>query len=176
MRFVVAGDLAPVIAATTQWLVRAYPGVGGSFSATLVKVQARQAVTVAAWLRYPTALDAAFLDMMGPGGAARLDGVVGGDEPESGEDTWRSWVDEVVVSWAACLLADPALAATAVEALADTDHAGDLERDFRRLTEPDRRDLEAAVLLRHPDLLAPIADLHRAELLACLNSDSADAA
>ncbi|WP_238412058.1 hypothetical protein [Saccharothrix deserti] len=166
-----------MIAATTQWLVRAYPAArGGSFSDTLVKVQARQAVTVAAWLRYPTALDAAFLEMAGPGGADGLDRLVGADVEPLDDQGWRSWVDEVVASWAACLLIDPELAASAVEALDVTDHGREFERDFRRLTRPDDRDREAAALLRHPDLPAPVADLHRGQLLERLGAGSLDAA
>ncbi|MET8181258.1 hypothetical protein [Streptomyces sp. NPDC005336] len=37
--------------------------------------------------------------------------------------------------------------------------------EFRRLTAPDEYDRRAAPLLRHPDLMAPVADLHRAPLL-----------
>jgi hypothetical protein len=40
----------------------------------------------------------------------------------------------------------------------------DLPAEFRRLTAPDARDLEAAALLRHPDLLESVADLHRDDL------------
>src|SRR6266581_3186696 len=68
----VSADLAWVIAATTQWLVRAYPAPGGALAGTLAEVQARQAVTVAAWLRYPTAMDAGLLGVVGPGGSGRL--------------------------------------------------------------------------------------------------------
>jgi hypothetical protein len=39
---------------------------------------------------------------------------------------------------------------------------------FRRLTHPDHIDSAAAALLRHPDLLAPLADRHRTELDAAL--------
>ncbi|MFI8278187.1 hypothetical protein ACIGBH_25610 [Streptomyces sp. NPDC085929] len=35
---------------------------------------------------------------------------------------------------------------------------------FRRLTEPGEYGRHAALLLRHPDLLAPVAELHRPEL------------
>jgi hypothetical protein len=39
--------------------------------------------------------------------------------------------------------------------------AGALPNEFRRLLDPDQRDRDAAVLLRHPDLLEPIAEMHR---------------
>jgi hypothetical protein len=167
-------NLAPVVAATTHWLVCAYPAPGGAFSKALAEAQARQAVTVAAWLRYPTTVDAALLRMVGPGGAGRLDWLVGADsrgtahdvdEEVDEEQAWRSWVDEVVASWAACLLADAELASRAVEAVRDCEYLRGLHYDFRRLTAPDERDRRATPLLRHPDLLAPVADLHRAELL-----------
>lgn len=60
-------DLSPLIAATTQRLTRAFPAADGAFAAVLSEAQARQAVTVAAWLRYPTAMDAALVMMAGPG-------------------------------------------------------------------------------------------------------------
>jgi hypothetical protein len=180
-------DLSPIIAATTLWLIRAYPAPGGSYAQTLVERQAREAVTVATWLRYPTSIDAALVLMLGPGGSDRLDWLVDldygartgggdgdyddgtgtGDEP--GEDwaaeAWRTWVDEAVVSWAACLLGEPELAVRAVAAVAGSAHLAGLNCCFRRLTEPDERDLRAGALLRHPDLLAPVADLHREQLL-----------
>jgi hypothetical protein len=172
--------LSPVIAASTHWLVRAYPSSGADRAAdTLAELQARQAVTVAAWLRYPTPVDAELVAMAGPGGSAVLDWRAGSEpDDELAEDEgWRTWVDEVVVSWAACLLADPHLAARAVDAVAAAvpvaddrprprpRRAGDLPSEFRRLTAPDPRDLEAAALLRHPDLLEPVAELHRDNLL-----------
>ncbi len=106
-------DLSPVIAATAQWLTRAYPASGGALAEALCEVQARQAVTVAARLRYPSPMDVALLGVAGPGGSARLDRITGTDgvtptDPDA--DAWRTWVDEVVASWAACLLTDPALA------------------------------------------------------------------
>ncbi|MGP4043676.1 hypothetical protein [Streptomyces sp. 2A115] len=169
-------DLSPLIAATAQWLTRAYPAGGGALDSALAEVQARQAVTVAAWLRYPTSMDAALVGMAGPGGSERLDWITGAD---SATDTtwtedvaryaWRTWVDEVVASWAACLLTEPALAAMAVTAVAAGDRMTGLPIDFRRLVSPDERDLRAAALLRHPDLLAPVADLHRTALLAHLH-------
>ena len=61
-----SADLAWVIAATAQWLVRAYPASGGALAGTLAEVQARQAVTVAAWLRYPTSLDTGLLGVSKP--------------------------------------------------------------------------------------------------------------
>jgi len=169
--------LAPVIAASTHWLVRAYPSSGADRAAdTLAELQAQQAVTVAAWLRYPTPVDAELVAMAGPGGSARLDWRAGSepDDELADDEGWRTWVDEVVVSWAACLLADPPLAARAVDAVAAAvpvaddrprpRRAGDLPSQFRRLTGPDSRDLEAAALLRHPDLLEPVAALHRDNL------------
>ncbi|HEU4348104.1 MAG TPA: hypothetical protein VFR35_09975, partial [Actinoplanes sp.] len=116
-----SAELSPVIAASTQWLARAYPpAVSDEVAYTLAELQARQAVTVAAWLRYPTGMDAALVAIAGPGGSAVLDWRAG-SEPEderAEEEGWRTWVDEVVVSWAACLLADPALARRAVDAVA----------------------------------------------------------
>jgi hypothetical protein len=171
--------LSPVIAASTHWLARAYPATSGDrLAVTLAELQARQAVTVAAWLRYPTPVDAELVAMAGPGGSAVLDWRAGSepdDESDEGEG-WRTWVDEVVVSWAACLLADRDLALRAVDAVVAVvppadgrprprpRQAGDLPSDFRRLTDPDERDGAAAVLLRHPDLLEPVAALHRADL------------
>lgn len=197
-----SADLSSVIAATTRWLVRSYPAAGGALSASLAEAQARQAVTVAAWLRYPTPLDAALVVMAGPGGALRLDRISGAAPPETpGADVtpehaggdgagtpagmpwipvprepgetgggWRTWVDEVLASWAACLLSSPALAEEAVAAALRGEHARGLPVDFRRLTAPDGLDREAAPLLRHPDLMAPVADLHRAGLLECLGA------
>ncbi|WP_306954948.1 hypothetical protein [Streptomyces sp. B4I13] len=158
-------DLSPLIAATAEWLTRAYPACGGAFACALCEAQARQAATVAAWLRYPTATDAALVGMAGPGGSARLDGISGADGADTADEAWRSWVDEIVASWSAALLADPALAAEAVAALAGGDHTRGTTPDFRRLLAPDERDRRAAALLRHPDLLAPVARLHSAELL-----------
>ncbi|MEV6963148.1 hypothetical protein AB0M97_29105 [Streptomyces sp. NPDC051207] len=159
-------ELSPVIAATAQWLTRAFPAPGGALAAALCEAQARQAVTVAAWLRYPTPMDAALVALAGPGGSARLDWVTGADAAEREPDghAWRTWVDEVLVSWAACLLGDPALAALAVTALADG-HGTAVEADFRRLLAPDDGDRRAAALLRHPDLLASVAELHQPQLL-----------
>ncbi|MFD8225924.1 hypothetical protein ACFV16_17315 [Streptomyces massasporeus] len=165
-------DLSPVIAATAQWLTRAFPASGGALASALCEVQARQAVTVAAWLRYPTEMDAALLGVAGPGGSGRLDWVTGADAP-LGDDTdahaWRTWVDEVVASWAACLLTDPELAARAVAALADGSHSTGTRAEFRRLVDPDAGDRNAAALLRHPDLVAPVAGLHQGRLLDRLN-------
>lgn len=165
-----SADLSAVIAATTRWLMRAYPASGGTLGVTLAQAQVRQAATVAAWLRYPTELDAELLALLGPGGSARLDWVAGGDPAGAAAagEAWLTWVDEAVASWAACLLADPALAAEAVAAVRDCPHRPGPACDFRRLTGPDTRDRQAAALLRHPDLLAPVADLHRGELLASL--------
>lgn len=172
-------DLSPVIAASTHWLARAYPPAAADSSAHVrAEQQARQAVTVAAWLRYPTAMDAALVAVAGPGGSALLDWRLGSepeDEMADGEG-WRTWVDEVVVSWAACLLADPTLAVRAVVSVATAvpvaddvprpraRRATDQPGEFRRLIDPDRRDREASVLLRHPDLLEPVSSMHRDDL------------
>jgi hypothetical protein len=160
-------DLAPLVAATARWLARAYCPGGGAVRVALCEVQAQQAVTVAAWLRYPTAADVDLVILTGPGGCARLDWVTGADTAVAGSVTppWRTWVDEVVASWAACLLSDPALAEDAVHALRTADHLDAGPLGFRRLVAPDSYDLAAAALLRHPDLLAPVAALHRAGLL-----------
>ncbi|MEU1127998.1 hypothetical protein ABZ371_31555 [Streptomyces sp. NPDC005899] len=163
-------ELSPLISASARWLTRAYPS-RGAFSSALAEVQACQAVTVAALLRYPSAMDAALVAMAGPGGSARLDRVTG--MSGAGEDhPWSSWVDEVVASWAACLLAAPVLAEAAVAALAAGEDTGGAVAGFRRLVAPDAHDLEAAALLRHPDLVQPIAALHRAGLLARLGLDA----
>ncbi|UTO68279.1 hypothetical protein [Streptomyces rapamycinicus] len=156
-----------------EWLVRAFPAAEGAMNAALAEAQARQAVTVAAWLRYPTAIDAALVAMAGPGGSARLDWLVGGDphEMDEADYAWRTWVDEVVASWAAGLLTSPALAETAVAALAGCEHTAASPVDFRRLTAPDEYDRRAAPQLRHPDLMAPVTDLHRLRLLARLHGD-----
>lgn len=170
-------SLSPLMAATTHWLTRAYPAGSGALQRGLAEAQARQAVTVAAWLRYPTDLDAELVALTGPGGSARLDWISGADAPSDEEQReghgWRSWVDEVVASWAACLLTTPSLAAAAVAALVGTEHADAVPVAFRRLTEPAAGDRDAAALLRHPDLLAPIAELHRPGLLDCLGADTA---
>ncbi|MDI6101148.1 hypothetical protein QLQ12_21265 [Actinoplanes sp. NEAU-A12] len=186
--------LSPVIAASTHWLARAYPGGDSNTVAhTLAELQARQAVTVAAWLRYPTEIDAALVAIAGPGGSAILDWKAGSepdDEFADGEG-WRTWVDEVVVSWAACLLADPLLARRGVDSViaampVQQDHrprpharrttGTGMPTEFRRLLQPDSRDREAAALLRHPDLLDPIASLHRDTLLYLLDAEPADLA
>jgi hypothetical protein len=172
----VQADLSPVIAATAHWLTCAYPPSGGALAAALCEVQARQAVTAAAWLRYPTAMDAALLGMTGPGGSARLDWVIGADSAagrDIEEQAWRTWVDEVVASWAACLLTDPELAELAVAEVAGGEHTAGTPAAFRRLLTPDATDRRAAALLRHPDLLAAVTALHRGELLARLGSDEA---
>ncbi len=183
-------ELSPVIAASTHWLSRAYPaGSPDTISHTLAELQARQAVTVAAWLRYPTEVDAALVAIAGPGGSAVLDWRVGSEpeNEEAEEEGWRTWVDEVVVSWAACLLADPALARRGVDAvIAAVPPIGDrplpyprklgsAPAEFRRLLDPDRRDSEASILLRHPDLLEPVAEMHRDTLLYLLDAEPAAA-
>jgi hypothetical protein len=180
-----SAELSPVIAASTHWLARAYPpAAADSATHSLVELQARQAVTVAAWLRYPTPMDASLVAIAGPGGSAVLDWRAGSEpDDEMAEDEgWRTWVDEVVVSWAACLLADPALARRAVAAVAAAvPERGDrpqpharragLTNGFHRLTAPDDDDRAAAVLLRHPDLLEPISAMHRADLRYLLGAE-----
>nr|WP_202511312.1 hypothetical protein [Streptomyces sp. SID5643] len=153
-------------------MTRAFPASGGALASALCEIQARQAVTVAARLRYPTAMDAALLDLAGPGGSGSLDWVTGTDAAvgdDTDEHAWRTWVDEVVASWAACLLTDPELAARAVAALTDGSHSTAAPAEFRRLVAPGDSDRNAAALLRHPDLLAPVADLHRNQLRDRLN-------
>ncbi|MFB6605176.1 hypothetical protein ACFCXR_20770 [Streptomyces noursei] len=167
-------DLTPVIAACTRWLLNAYPPPAGAFSRALAESQAHQAAVLAAALRYPTDLDVQLLDLLGPGGANRLDGLTS-IAPRPDDTAWRSWVDETVVSWAACLLADPALAAHAHQALAATEHHTDTGV-LRRLTDPGTHEVQAAVLLRHPDLLEPVAALHRSELVERLTVTGAEAA
>ncbi|QOV40423.1 hypothetical protein IM697_19655 [Streptomyces ferrugineus] len=160
-------DLSPLIAATTQWLTLSYPACGGALAAALSEVQARQAVTVAAWLRYPTPTDAALVQMAGPGGTAGLDWITGADpagHDDADDSAWRTWVDEVVASWAACLLSDGELARLAIARLANGGGTPGAPVEFRRLVSPDTRDREAAALLRHPDLVAPVAALHRPAL------------
>ena len=161
-------DLSPLIAATAHWLTAAFPPYGGALASARCEAQARQAVTVAAWLRYPTALDAGLVALVGPGGAARLDRITGADADDGtreADTAWRTWVDEIVASWAAALLADPDLAGRATEALTEGEHTKTAPVEFRRLLTPDEDDRRAAALLRHPDLLASVAELHRALLL-----------
>ncbi|MEU6577886.1 hypothetical protein [Streptomyces sp. NPDC046805] len=165
-------DLTPVIAASTRWLLAAYPAPGGALSRALAEAQARQAITLAATLRYPTSLDVQLLHLLAPSGSHRLDRLTG-CEPQPDDSAWRSWIDETVVSWAACLLADPTLATHAArQALAVSEHR--TAEGLRRLTAPGKRDTEAAPLLRHPDLLENIASLHRPQLREMLSLDSAE--
>ncbi|HEY3477533.1 MAG TPA: hypothetical protein VGL02_01425, partial [Streptomyces sp.] len=96
-------------------------------------------------------------------------------QPDDDEAPWRSWVDETVVSWAACFLADPAVSARAELALDGSGKRGETGA-LRRLAVPGPRDSEAAVLLRHPDRLERVTRLHRAALLRLLSADSAPAA
>ena len=149
--------LDDVITATTQWLATAFPATGGVHADTLVRQQARQAVTVAAWLRFPSETDAALLAILPPSGTWWLDSMATDAEAEP----WRTWVDETVACWAAALLVDRELAVRACEAIADCEHTGGLPTQFRRLTHPDQIDAAAAALLRHPDLLAALASRHR---------------
>lgn len=153
-------SLDQVIAATTEWLVSAFPATGGAHADALARQQARQAVTVAAWLRYPTQTDAALLELLPPSGSWWLDDLGGDVEAEP----WRTWVDDMVASWAAALLTDRELAIQACEAVATCEHTGGLPMQFRRLTHPDHIDSAAAALLRHPDLLEPLAARHVDEL------------
>jgi hypothetical protein len=151
-----------IVAASAQWLLTAFPPPADAFAAMSAQWQAREAVSVAARLRYPTDADDALLELCGPGGCERLDWLSGADPGAAPVEAapWRTWVDEVVVSWAAALLGSPALAASAAVAVGEP-----LDGP---LVTPSARDLAAAALLRHPDLLAPVADLHRAELLRAL--------
>ena len=164
-----SGELSPVIAASTHWLARAYPAASSdSIAHTLAELQARQAITVAAWLRYPTEMDAALVAIAGPGGSAVLDWRAGSEPDDEALETegWRTWVDEVVVSWAACLLSDPLLARRAVDAVlavvpSDGDdekrvspyprNPGGLPHEFRRLLDPDERELLADAFDRGAD-------------------------
>ncbi|CAM5522282.1 hypothetical protein ACFV27_14900 [Streptomyces antimycoticus] len=169
-------DLSSVIAATTQWLIRAYPAADGAMNAALAEAQARQAVTLATLLRYATPTDCPLAPLAGPDGSFRLDWLVDAEPYEiSGPDgVWRTWVDEVVASWAAALLTCSTLASQAVAALGDCEHGGGSPGEWRRLTAPDALDCRAAPLLRHPDLTALVVDLHRPQLverLRWLHSD-----
>jgi hypothetical protein len=161
-------SLEHLIAATTEWLVSAFPATGGAHADALARQQARQAVTVAAWLRYPTKVDAALLDLLAPSGSWWLDDI----PADVVAEPWRTWVDDVVASWAAALLTDRPLAVRACEAIAGSEHTGGLPMQFRRLTHPDHIDSAAAALLRHPDLLAPLADRHRVEIDAALAANN----
>ncbi|MGW0994298.1 hypothetical protein ACWD5V_13490 [Streptomyces sp. NPDC002523] len=162
----------PVIAASARWLLAAYPAPAGALNGALAEAQARQAAALAAALRYPTSLDVQLLHLLAPSGSHRLDWLTGCD-PHPDDFAWRTWVDETVVSWAACLLADPALTTHAHQALKETEHheeAGGLER----LINPGDRDSEAAALLRHPDLLENVASLHRHQLVELLSVGGAE--
>ncbi|MEU9044670.1 MULTISPECIES: hypothetical protein [unclassified Kitasatospora] len=164
-------DLTSVIAACSRWLLTAYPAPAGALSRALAEAQARQAATLAAALRYPTDMDVQLLHLLAPGGSARLDWLTGIDpHPDDADAAWRTWVDETVVSWAACLLADPALATRAHQALTKSRHHTAAD-GLQRLTHPGAHDTEAAALLRHPDLLEGVAALHRSQLLELLQTD-----
>jgi hypothetical protein len=153
-----------IVAASAQWLLTAFPPPADPFATMSAQWQAREAAWVAVRLRYPTEADDGLLELCGPGGCARLDRLSGADLSAVPIEAapWRTWVDEVVVSWAAVLLGDPAVAAAALVAAGEP-----LEGP---LVTPSASDLAAAALLRHPDLLAPVADLHRAELLSALTA------
>jgi hypothetical protein len=159
---VVTEHLNGIVAASAQWLLTAFPAPADPFASMSAQWQAREAASVAARLRYPTDADDALLELCGPGGCTRLDRLSGADLSAAPAEAapWRSWVDEVVVSWAAALLGDPVLAAAAAVAAGEP-------LDGPLLT-PSASDLAAAALLRHPDLLAVVADLHRTELLRAL--------
>ncbi|MET9855548.1 hypothetical protein ABZY57_21695 [Streptomyces sp. NPDC006450] len=162
-------DLTPVIAAGTRWLLTAFPPAPGALGRALAEAQAHQAVTLAAALRYPTPLDAQLLHLLGPGGSGRLDWMTGADHGDADADAgWRTWVDETIVSWAACFLAAPALAVDAHH-LVDRGEAGEVTR----LTRPGAHEHDAAPLMRHPDLLEPVAALHRELLLDLLDNENA---
>ncbi|MEV5846480.1 hypothetical protein AB0M32_31380 [Streptomyces sp. NPDC051985] len=165
-------DLTPVIAASTRWLLAAYPAPGGALSRALAEAQARQAVTLAATLRYPTVLDVQLLHLLAPSGSHRLDRLTG-CEPQPDDTAWRTWIDETVISWAACLLADPALADRAAHQAVTMDERHSVG-GLHRLASPGERDTEATPLLRHPDLLENIAGLHRPQLMELLGRESAD--
>jgi len=174
----VAVDFATVIAATAHWLVSAYPPAGGSLARVYAEAQARQAATVAAWLRYPTATDVALLELVGPSGSAVLDELnetagFGDISERPADQEWRSWVDEDVASWAACLLMDSRLTARAIAMLTTSEHFRHMPRSFRILAQPNPSELRAAMLLRHPDLIGPVARLHRDALLDRLHPSSA---
>ncbi|MFF3256229.1 hypothetical protein ACFYWP_35720 [Actinacidiphila glaucinigra] len=107
-----------------------------------------------------------------------LDWAVGVEASSSvpADHAWRSWVDEVAASWAACLLGSPALAEEVVSQVTGCEHAAGLAFEFPRLLTPDAYDRRAASLLRHPDLLEPVAALHRASLMDHLSSGRSAAA
>ncbi|MGW2648832.1 hypothetical protein ACWC2T_28900 [Streptomyces sp. NPDC001393] len=133
----------------------------------------RHAAELAAHLRYATGLDVHLLQLCGPGGADQLDARTGHGLHED-VSAWRTWV-ETVVSWAACLLSDRSLAFQAQQVLAATVHRTDTG-DLRRLVDPGTHDSEATVLLRHPDLVGPVAALHRSQLLELLHVEAAGTA
>ncbi|MFC9293829.1 hypothetical protein ACFTWH_08680 [Streptomyces sp. NPDC057011] len=166
-------DLTALTAACTRWLLAAYPPPSGALSRALAEAQARQATVLAASLCYPTSMDVELLHLLAPSGSHRLDWLTGSEpHPDDPDTAWRTWVDETVVSWAACLLAEPALATRARQAMAATEHHAETG-SLQRLTSPGARDSEAAALLRHPDLLEDIAGLHRSQLLQRLNVQGA---
>ncbi|MBT2414898.1 hypothetical protein J7I94_30905, partial [Streptomyces sp. ISL-12] len=72
--------------------------------------------------------------------------------------------------------ADPSVAGFADHRAVTAEPSMAVPAEYRRLLAPDAADRRAAALLRHPDLLAPVADLHRAQLLARLDAGSARAA
>lgn len=166
-------DLTALIAASARWLLAAYPPPSGALSRALAEAQARQAAALAAALCYPTGMDVQLLHLLAPSGSHRLDWLTGCEpHPEDTDTAWRTWVDETVVSWAACLLAEPALLTHAHQALAATEHHTETG-SLQRLTHPSALDTEAAALLRHPDLLEGIALLHRPRLLERLDVQGA---
>ncbi|CAM5235717.1 hypothetical protein SVIOM342S_03489 [Streptomyces violaceorubidus] len=162
----------PAIAATAQWLTRAYPASGGALADALCEAQARQAVTVVARLRYPTPMDVALLGVAGPGGSARADRVTGADGATSAYRTRTpggpGWTRSSPAGRPVCW-PTPALAWLAVAALAEGGPSAGTPAEFRRLLAPGDADRRAAALLRNPDLVAPVAALHHAGLMARLD-------
>ncbi|MEU6645335.1 hypothetical protein ABZ863_22655 [Saccharomonospora sp. NPDC046836] len=61
-------------------------------------------------------------------------------------------------------------------AAARSEHLASLACDLPRLTDPDGHNRRTAVLLRHSDLVAPVANLHSQRLLDRLDGDPAEAA
>ncbi|WEP00524.1 hypothetical protein A6P39_041525 [Streptomyces sp. FXJ1.172] len=78
-------------------------------------------------------------------------------------------------SWAACPLSDCSLAVQTQQVLAATEHRTDTG-GLRRLVDPGTRDSEATALLRHPDLVGPVAALHRSQLPELLHVEAAGTA
>lgn len=149
------------------------PPATGPLNQALAEAQAGHAATIAAALRYPTALDAELLDLLGPGG--------------SGQAGLRHRRRRTPADGRHPRLAHPGRR--------DRRQLGGLPAGRRRPRRPGRRlpgrhpprprqrgrrapastipsprDHRAAPLLRHPDFLGPIADLHRETLLSLLGA------